>query len=380
MPIYVDVSAAVHHRAGLGRYAESLVRALAERIPEQLALFYNQEHGIDPLSGLAHLRSRTVSLGYKPWRMLVWLGQIARIPFNRLAPDATLFHATEHLLLPLRKVPTVLTVHDLIFRELPEHHKRLNRWYLRWAMPLFCRRADHIIAVSEATRQDILRAYGVPKQKITVIHEAADPRFRPQSASEIDRVRSAYGLPPRYLLYVGTIEPRKNLEQLLAAWAPLYLAGECPALVIVGKAGWLSEPFFAALASSEARDGVLLTGYVPDVDLPAIYTAAEAFVWPSLYEGFGLPPLEAMACGTPVVCSNVSSMPEIVGKAALRVSPAEPQMLSQCLRRISSDRALREDLRQRGFDRAAQFSWAETAAQTVALYRRVLRDEPPDSG
>jgi glycosyltransferase involved in cell wall biosynthesis len=376
MPIYVDVSAAVHHRAGLGRYAESLVRELADQIPERLALFYNQEHGIAPLSGLAHLPSRTVALGYKPWRMLVWMAQIARIPVNRLAPDATLFHATEHLLLPLREVPTILTVHDLIFLRLPEHHKRLNRWYLRWTMPLFCRRADHIIAVSEATRQDILRAYGVPKEKITVIHEAADPRFRPHPADEIERVRSAYGLPPRFLLYVGTIEPRKNLAQLLEAWTPLYLAGECPPLVIVGKAGWLSEPFFAALASSEARDGVLLAGYVPDADLPAIYTAAEAFVWPSLYEGFGLPPLEAMACGTPVVCSDVSSMPEIVDDAAMMFSPSEPQMLRQCLRRISKDVALREDLRRRGFDRAAQFSWAETAAETAALYERVLRGYP----
>ena len=157
MPIYLDVSAAVHHRAGLSRYAESLAHALAALLPGQLALFYNAEQGIEPLAGLAGLPASTIALGYKPWRMLVWAGQLARIGFNRLTPGATLFHATEHLLLPLRGVPTVLTVHDLIFRRLPEHHKPLNRWYLNLSLPLYCRRATHIIAVSAQTRQDPIR-------------------------------------------------------------------------------------------------------------------------------------------------------------------------------------------------------------------------------
>lgn len=371
MTIYVDISAAVHRRAGLGRYAESLVRALAAPIRDELALFYNRERGVEPLKGLPPLPTSTVAMGYKPWRMLVWLGQLGRVSFNRLLPGATLFHATEHLMMPLRGIPTVLTVHDLIFRQLPEHHKPLNRWYLNWTMPLYCRRADHIIAVSEATRRDLIAAYDLPAEKITVVHEAASPRFTPQSLAAHAQARTRYTLPEAYLLYVGTIEPRKNLGRLLAAWAPLHQAGECPPLVLVGKRGWLSEGFFAALEGSPARDGVILTGYVPDEDLPAIYSAATAFVWPSLYEGFGLPPLEAMASGTPVVCSDASSMPEVVGDAALLFNATSEEAIRDALRKIVQDAALREDLRERGTARAQAFSWSRAAEETLDVYERV---------
>jgi glycosyltransferase involved in cell wall biosynthesis len=302
----------------------------------------------------------------------VWLGQLARLSFNRLLPDAGIFHATEHLLMPLRGVPAVMTVHDLIFRRLPEHHKALNRWYLNWTMPLYCRRADHIIAVSEATRRDLIAAYDLPPEKITVIHEAAAPHFRPQAEAAQVRVRQMYNLPERYLLYVGTIEPRKNLEWLLRVWTSLYQAGECPPLVIVGKRGWLSASFFAALEACPARKGVILTGYVPDPDLPAIYSAATAFVFPSLYEGFGLPPLEAMACGTPVVCTRVSSMPEVVGDVALLVDPKEDLSMRQALRRITSEPELVTEMRTQGLLRAATFSWSRAAEATVTVYQRLL--------
>ncbi len=369
--ITLDLSAAVHRRAGLGRYAESLARALYALVPEELACFYNAERDIAPLAGLEHLPTHTVALGYKPWRMLIWAGQLARIPFNRLIPDATLFHATEHLLLPLRNIPTVLTVHDLIFRHLPEHHKRLNRWYLNATMPLYCRRARHIIAVSEATRQDLIAAYGVPPEKITVVLEAADPQFTPQPPERIAAARERYGLPERYLLFVSTIEPRKNLTRLLRAWEPLYLAKEAPPLVIVGKRGWLAEDFYAALEASPAREGVLFTGYIADGDLPALYSGATAFTFPSLYEGFGLPPLEAMACGAPVLCANTSSLPEVVGDAALTVDPTSVDAIRDGLRRLLSDAELRADLRTRGIARAAQFSWERAARETLALYRSI---------
>lgn len=368
MPIYLDVSAAVHRRAGLGRYAESLARALVAEMPDDLALFYNREQGIVPLAGLEDLRRRTVSLGYKPWRMAVWAGQVARLPFNALLPDATLFHATEHLLMPLRGIPTVMTVHDLIFRHLPEHHKPLNRWFLNATMPLFCKRADAIIAVSEATRRDLIDAYGVSPEKVTVVAEAAAPHFRPQPLAAQERVRQTYGLPERFLLYVGTIEPRKNLERLLQAWAPLYQAHACPPLVIVGNRGWLSDGFFAALEACPVREGVRLTGYVEDADLPAIYAAATAFVFPSLYEGFGLPPLEAMACGTPVICSNASSLPEVVAGAGLLVEPTDVAALQSAIRRLASDEVLRDTLRTQGYHQASQFSWQSTASATRAIY------------
>ena len=371
MRVYVDVSAAVHRRAGLGRYAESLVRALHREHAESLGLFFNREAGIEPLTGLASLPTHSVALGYKVWRMAVLMSQLFLVYFDRLLPDATLFHATEHLLPWFRALPTVLTVHDLIFRHLPQHHKPLNRWYLNFALPLYCRRATHIIAVSQATKRDLIAAYHLPPEKITVIHEAADPRFAPSSPEKVASVRKRHSLPERFMLYVGTIEPRKNLTRLLRVWARLYQAGEVPPLVIAGKRGWLSDDFFQALEACPARQAVRLTGYVADEDLPALYTAAEFFVFPSVYEGFGLPPLEAMACGTPVVCSNVSSLPEVVGKAALTCDPYDEAALAEALRLLHRDRELRAHLREKGLARAARFSWQRAARETWDVYQRL---------
>jgi glycosyltransferase involved in cell wall biosynthesis len=371
MTIYLDVSAAVHRRAGLGRYAESLARALAPLLPGSLALFYNREQGIEPLPGLESLPARSVALGYKPWRMLVWLGQLAHVGFNRLTPDAGLFHATEHLLLPLRGVPTVLTVHDLIFRLLPGQHKPLNRWYLNLSMPLFCRRAAHIIAISEQTRRDVVSAYGVPADKISVIYEAADPRFRPQSPEAIAAARARYHLPERYLLSVGTIEPRKNLARLLAAFERLHAEGLTDVLVLAGKRGWLTGEFDAALERSPSKQAVVFPGFIADADLPAVYAGAQVLVMPSLYEGFGLPVLEGMACGVPVACSNCSSLPEIAGQAALFFEPTDAYDISDALRRLLRDPELQDALRGAGLRQAGRFSWERTAQETLAVYRRL---------
>ena len=372
MTIYVDVSAAVHRRAGLGRYAESLAHALVAVHPDRYALFYNRERGVEPLPGLEHLPARTVALGYKPWRMLVWLGQLAHVGLDNLLPGAELFHATEHLLLPLRSVPTVLTVHDLIFRHLPAHHKLLNRWYLNLTMPLYCRRATHVIAISECTRRDLVAAYGLPPEKVTVVHEAAAPHFRPQPPEAVVAVRTRYGLPARYLLFAGTIEPRKNLARLLEAFEVIQAEGLSDGLVIVGRKGWLYGDFFARLEQSPVRDAVFFPGYVPDDDLPAIYTGAQALVFPSLYEGVGLPVLEAMACGVPVVASNASSIPEVGGEAALYFDPTNVEAMIETIRRLLLDADLQDELRMRGPTQAARFSWTQAAVETEAVYDAVL--------
>ena len=394
--IYLDISAAVHRRAGLGRYAEGLARALIAAASDRgatrgegnhatregnhkgcpYALFFNREQGVEPLAGLEHLPTRTVALGYKPWRMLVWLGQLTRAGFimeRLLGKDAALFHATEHLLPPLRSTPTVLTVHDLIFRHLPEHHKPLNRWYLNSTMPLYCRRADHIIAISESTRRDLIAAYHLPPEKITVVHEAAAPHFGPRSAQAVEAVRARYGLPQRYLLVVGTIEPRKNLPRLLSAFERLHAEGLTEALVVVGKRGWLYGDFFAQLERSPVREAVLFPGYVPDDDLPAIYAGAQALALPSLYEGFGLPVLEGMACGAPVACSDTSSLPEVAGDAALYFDPRDVDAIAEALRRLLSDADLQAQMRQCGFERAGTFSWERVAAETKVVYDDVRR-------
>ncbi|MGC9361089.1 MAG: glycosyltransferase family 4 protein, partial [Anaerolineae bacterium] len=297
MAIYVDVSSAVHQKAGLKRYTECLVDALIPLLGDRLALFHNGGRVARVPPAWEGVTRVSVKAGYKPWRASVCLRQLAHFWMDGLLPDATLFHATEHLLPPLRTIPTVLTVHDLVFERYPQYHKPLNYWFLRATMPLFCRRATAIIAVSQATKRDVMAYYGVPEAKIAVIPEAAAPWFQPQDPARVAAVREKMGLPDRYILTVGTIEPRKNLERLVAAMGPLLSEDLIDGLVIVGAKGWLYEGFFEALRRCSWRDEVILPGFVPEEDLPAVYAGASVTAVPSLYEGFGLPVLEAMACG-----------------------------------------------------------------------------------
>ena len=374
MALYIDVSAATHERAGMGRYAENLAHALVRYHGQEheFGLFHNRDGQVRPPSSIPGVATRTVRAGYKPWRMAVWLGQIAGVGFNRLLPDAELFHATEHLLMPLQGVPTVLTVHDLIYRLFPAYHKRLNYWYLNAAMPLFVKRADAIITISESSKRDLMRVYGVPEAKITVIYEAASPVFRPPPTERVAEVRARYGLPERYLLALGTIEPRKNLIRLVSALRLLRQTDPELCLVIVGSTGWLYQDFFRHLEKLDDPKSVLLSGYVPDTDLPAVISGASVYVLASFYEGFGLPILEAMACGTPVICSGTSSMPELGGSAARYFDPRDVEGIAAAIDAVLQSAELRADMRERGLLQAARFSWRQAASETLAVYERVL--------
>jgi glycosyltransferase involved in cell wall biosynthesis len=374
MGIYVDVSSAVHAKAGIGRYAESLARALIARQPGRFGLFYNRGRGSQPPLGLGSIPTRTVRAGYKPWRMAVWLGQLAQVGFDRLVPDAELFHATEHLLPPFRGVPTVLTVHDMIFQLFPEHQKRLNYWYLNATMPLYCQRADAIITVSESSKRDIVTHYGLEPSKIKVVYEAAAPEFVPAVPAVTADVRTRYGLPERYLLHVGTIEPRKNLTLLIQALQRLRDGGLQIPLVVVGGKGWLYHDFFEKLEGLEVVDSVCFPGYVPAPDLPAFYGAATMVIVASVYEGFGLPLLEAMACGTPVVSSNASSLPEVGGDAALYFDPHDVEAMAEVIRSVWVDAELRDHMRGIGLEWSSGFSWERAAYETASVYDTVLSE------
>jgi glycosyltransferase involved in cell wall biosynthesis len=339
---------------------------------KRLALFQNGLGKTDPLPGFEENTTVGVRQGYRPWRAEVLGRQLLRLNIDRLLPQAALFHATEHLLPPLAQIPTVLTVHDLVFQRYPQYHKRFNYLYLRTAMPLFCKRASHIIAVSKSTRDDLIRYYHIPNSKITVIYEAAAPLFYQQSDIDISQVRQRHHLPERYLLTVGTIEPRKNLTRLLEACKPLFAANLMDSLVIVGKEGWLYEDFLHQLETYQYRERVLRLGFMAEGDLPAIYSGAMVTVQPSLYEGFGLPVLEAMACGSPVCASRVSSLPEVGENAARYFDPHSIEEMSACLRQVLLDETLRLEMRNAGRQRADMFTWQNTALETVRVYNSLL--------
>jgi glycosyltransferase involved in cell wall biosynthesis len=290
---------------------------------------------------------------------------------DRFVGEADVFHATWHLLPRLRAPVSVMTLYDLSFALFPETHLCVLRWSSNVLVPRFLRACDRIIAISESTKRDAVRLYGIPEEKIVVTLLAAEDRFRPVSPDRVDEVRGRFGLPPRFILYVGTIEPRKNLDVLLGALLRLKGQGREVPLVVAGRLGWLYDGFLAKIRSLGLERLVFLPGFIPDDDLPALYTAAEGFVYPSVYEGFGIPVLEAMGCGTPVLCSDASSLPEVAGDAGILLSPGDPAVWAEAIARLMENKALRSELRERGFRQSSRFRWEETARRTWEVYRAV---------
>ena len=280
--------------------------------------------------------------------------------------------------MPLRGIPTVLTVHDLIFKLFPEHHKKLNYWYLNLAMPLFCRRADAIIAVSQASKQDCVKNYGLDPAKIHVVYEAASSHFQPPPPTRIDQVRQTYDLPEHFLLHLSTIEPRKNLSRLLDALLALRQSFPGLTLVLVGGRGWLYDDFFAKIEALGLQNAVKPLGWVPDEDLPAIIAAADLAVQPSLYEGFGLPILEHMACGQVVAASRAASHPEVGGEAAAYFDPLDVEEMTAVIHHLLTDKDEYQHRRQLGLQQAAQFSWQRAARETIAIYDGLIKKETGD--
>jgi len=377
MHICLDVSPTAQKHAGLGRYAGEIARALYEPGDRtRLSLFYNQHDSARLPPYLAHIPHKTVNVGNKPWRMAVLLSQMSRWPMDRTFGATDIFHATNHLLAHFRQARTVFTLHDLIFLHYPEYHLPYNRWYLTFAMPRFLRAADCIITPSDCSKQDAIKFYGVPESKIKVIYEAPAPYFRHTIDSvRLAQVRQKYNLPEKFILHVGTIEPRKNLSRLLDAFQAVRVEQPDLKLVLIGKKGWLYDSFFQHLQTLGLQECVIFPGYVDEADLPACYRLAHLFVYPSLYEGFGLPPLEAMACGTPVVSSNSASLPEVVGQAGLLVEPTDTAALAQAIGRVLADSNLQRDLRQRALYQARKFSWAKAADALKIVYQSLVKEQ-----
>jgi glycosyltransferase involved in cell wall biosynthesis len=297
-----------------------------------------------------------------------------RIPWEQfLAPlllrrnKADLFHGTLNVVPLACPVPSVVTIHDLAFIRFPQTFRAYNRTYLDFATRLTARRAARILTVSEHTRREVIGLLGVPPERVVVTPNAARAHFRPPLPEALDQLRTRHGLPEQFLLYVGTLEPRKNLTTLLEAYVEVARQTNV-ALLIGGGKGWLYTPIFERLAALGLRDRVRFVGYIEEEELPLWYAAATAFVFPSIYEGFGMPPLEAMACGTPVVTSNTSSLPEVVGDAGIMVDPYNAAALATALIDVVRDADLRAELRARGLRRAAHFTWSATAERTLRAY------------
>jgi glycosyltransferase involved in cell wall biosynthesis len=390
--IVIDASPAVHHKAGLGRYAEELIAALAtERqraggTGEEIVAFYHDAANATPGKLIQSLTCIATAQTPYPWRLRALMANALNLSQDNLfAQSATntreplsapkLFHATEHLLPRFKKIKTVFTLHDLIFKFFPQHHLPRNRFFLNTAMPLFLKRADAIICVSEHTRRDAMKEYGVPEEKLRVIYEGVHPRFRRvNDVKVLQAVKEKYRLPEKFIMALGTVEPRKNLVTLFDAFKALRdedaaLADE---VIVVGRQGWLHEATYRAVHERELTGKVRFLGMVEDVDLPAVLSLAQVLAFPSVYEGFGFPPLEAMACGTPVVSSNASSLPEVCGEAALLVPPMDTAGWVSALRRVLTDRSVRVSLQAGGPIQAQKFDWFSAARQTKAVYDSLI--------
>jgi len=312
----------------------------------------------------------------QPAARVAW-EQLAQ-PWRLWREHIDLLHAPVYVGPAVSPCPMVVTVHDLSFYRYPQLLRRGSRAYLQRLTRLSVRHAAQIIAVSRFTRDELVRVLGVVPERITVIHNGVDEAMRPiEDRGELEAFRQRRGLPPHLILFVGTLEPRKNVPALLAAYALLRARWGCPhCLVLAGGKGWhYSEIEAAQTRLGLGPDDVILPGFVPQDELPLWYNAADLFVYPAIYEGFGLPPLEAMACGTAVMVSNRSSLPEVVGDAAVVVDPDDVEAMADAMHDLLADVERRQALAAAGIARASGFSWRETARNTAAVYHRVLWGE-----
>lgn len=386
MHIAIDYTPAIRQRAGIGRYTRGLVHALAELDhSNRYTLFCLGQGSEDAPGGQARPAGDehgwpanfTLKVNNLPARWLTAGWHKLKLPLHaeRLAGDCDIFHSPDFTLPPLRRAAGVVTIHDLSFLRLPEYADPSLREYLSKSVPGSVARARRVLADSEHTRQDLIELLAVSPDKISVVTPGVGPEFRPvRDTVQLNDVRERYRLPQWFILFVGTIEPRKNLARLISAYGQLLRQTGLPhALVLAGGRGWLSQGIYEQVAKEGLTEHVLFPGFVADEDLPALYTLADLFTFPSLYEGFGIPPLEAMACGTPVVASNTSAIPEVAGEAGILVAPQDVAALAESLERVLADATVRTDLRARGLAQAVRFTWRRSAEETLAVYRSVIR-------
>ena len=365
MPVVLDTRTANDHFPGIGRYVASLVGALQRVAPELDLVLLREPTAQATRLSLPALPGMECAVSPFSIRQQ-WV-----VPRLLRKQSAALYHSPYYLMPYRPGAPAVLTCYDLIPLLYPEYYSAAQRLIYRLAHRLALRATQAILSISEATRADLVRYFQVDARRIVVTPLAADARFAPSSPEHVAATCRKHGLPQAYVLYFGSNKPHKNLTRLIQAWNLQRSAAGVGDSVLVIAGHW--EPRYAeAKRLVEAlglKDRVIFIGAVDEADLPALYSGARLFVFPSLYEGFGLPVLEAMACGTPVVYSASSSLPEVAGDAGLTFDPGDVEALATTIQRVLANPDLRVHLRQRGLERAAQFTWDRTARATLEVYR-----------
>lgn len=362
-----------YRRAGIHSYISNLLRDLPGHAPPDWqfeAMVGAGNRAAFPGVSMSRARLDTEP----PWRRIFW--EQALQPWQLRRYD--IYHALAFVAPIILTAPMVVTVYDLSFLRFPARLSAARRLYLRAMTALTCARARRVLAISQSTANDLTTHLGVPAGKIDVTPLGYDKAaFRPLLEADTSHFRRKQGLPERFWLYLGTLEPRKNLPLLLKAYARLGETERLP-LILGGGIGWMAQEIFATIERLELGEWVKHAGFIPTADLPFWYNCAEAFLFPSVYEGFGLPVLEAMACGTPVITTNSSSLPEVAGRAAKCLPPSDIELWTGALRALKRDGEWRDLARTRGLERAQQFSWARTAELTLNSYRKatVARDLP----
>jgi glycosyltransferase involved in cell wall biosynthesis len=367
MRIGIDARIAHYSRGGIRSYVLHLIGALAALGGNSdYVVLYSRKGGdiSPPDSSFRSVACWTPSHHrFERWTLGI---EIARLGID-------LLHSPDFIPPVSGYRQSVITIHDLNFLYYPRFLTAESRRYYNQQIEWAVRRADHILADSYATKTDLTSLLGVASERITVVHLAADSSFRPLPGMEARQVAERYDLEPGFLLFVGTLEPRKNVPGLLQAYHLLIDQGVTSRpLVLVGGKGWLYDEVFERVEALHLGGLVRFLHGVPDADMPGLYNAASLLTTPSFYEGFGLPALEAMSCGTPVVVSDRASLPEVVGEAGLLVDPDEPKDIARALRRVLMDESLRTRMRKRGLAQAARFNWQRVAQETLAVYRQVL--------
>lgn len=375
MTVYaLDARTATRRFPGIGRYVHNLARGLTGALEAEERVIVL--HGHPPPRGLLAAESAGHRIEWAPEPSSPFsLRQQWRIP--RLLGDrgVDLYHSPYYLMPYRPGVSTVLTVYDLIPLRFPQHVSVQARWLFRATSALALRAADHVLTISETTRQDLIERLGVDGARATTVHLAAEDHFRPQSLREVERVQEQYALPGSYVLYFGINKPHKNLLRLVESWAALRERRALAGATLVIAGAWdprYPDPKHRA-ESLGLEEAIRFLGPIPEADLPALYAGATLFVFPSLYEGFGLPVIEAMACGTPVACARTDSLVEVAGEAALLFDPTSVTAIAEALERALDDPDLRAALRSRGLERVSEFSWQRTGEATLSVYRSVMQ-------